>query len=127
MLLRRQAKMKHIMAFYVTLEVIILILFFIPIFCFYEASGVCKHVSAILWNIKRENRLGNNKTCTSEKQKWDVPFKKNVQLHQAATLQKIGIKKSVPSKLIGTPSTPKEPKITNKPGRKLTETEIDSG
>ena len=34
---------------------------------------------------------------------------------------------SVPSKLIGAPSTPKEPKITNKPGRKLTETEIDSG
>ena len=96
-------------------------------FCFYEASGWCKHVSAILWNIKRENRLGNNKTCTSEKQKWDVPFKKNVQLHQAATLQKIGIKKSVPSKLIGAPSTPKEPKITNKPGRKLTVTEIDSG
>ena len=118
--------MKHIMKFHVTLEVIILILFFIPMFCFYRASGVCKHVGAILWYIEREVQLGNNKTCISKKQKWDVPSKKNVRLHQAATLKKIDIKKAVSSKIIGAPSTPKELKITNEPGRKLTETDIDT-
>ena len=61
MLLWRQGKLKHIMTFQFTLEVIILILFFIPFFCFYSASGVCKHVRAILWYIEREVRLGNIK------------------------------------------------------------------
>ena len=91
-----------------------------------RASGVCKHVGAILWFIEREVRLGNNKTCTSKKQKWDVPSKKSIHLHQVETLQKIDIKKPVPSKIIGAPITPKEPKITNQPGRKLTDADIDT-
>ena len=118
--------MKHIMTFHVTQEAIILTLFFTPIFGFYRASGVCKHVGAFLWYIEREVRLGNNKTCTSKKQKCNVPSEKNVRLHQAETLQKIDIKKPVPSKIIGAPSTPKEPKIIDEPGRKLTETDIDT-
>ena len=126
MLLWRQGKLKHIMAFHFTLKVIIFILFFIPFFCFYSASGVCKHVRAILWYIEREVRLGNIKPVLQKKQKWDVPAKKNLWLHQAARLQKINIKKPVPSKIIGAPSTPNEPKITNKPGRKLTEKDIDT-
>ena len=61
MLLWRQGKLKHIMKFHFTLEFIILILFFIPISCFYSASGVCKHVRAILWYIEREVPLGDIK------------------------------------------------------------------
>ena len=92
---------------------------------FYRASGVCKHVGVILWYIEREVQLGKNKTSTSKKPKGNVLSKKNVQLHQAATLQKIDIKKPIPSKNIDAPSTSKGPKITNEPGRKLTETDID--
>ena len=92
---------------------------------FYRASGVCKHVGVILWYIEREVQLGKNKTSTSKKPKGNVLFKKNVQLHQATTLQKIDIKKPIPSKNIEAPSTSKGPKITNEPGRKLTETDID--
>ena len=125
MLLWIPGKMNHIMTFRITMEVIILILFFIPVFCFYRASGVCKHVGAILWYIEREVRLVNNKTCPSEK-KVGCTIKKNVRLYQAETLQKIDIKKPFPSKIIGAPSTPKEPKIINEPGRKLTETDIDT-
>ena len=55
-----------------------------------------------------------------------MPSKKDAQLHQDATLQKIDIKKPVPSKIIGAPSKPKEPKITDEPGIKLTETGIDT-
>ena len=92
---------------------------------FYRASGVCKHVGVILWYIEREVQLGKNKTSTSKKPKGNVLSKKNVQLHQAATLQKIDIKKPTPSENIDAPSTSKGPKITNEPGRKLTETDID--
>ena len=60
MLLWRQGKMKHIMTFHVILEVIILILFFIPIFCFYRVSGVCKHAGAIFWYIHRGGFRGDD-------------------------------------------------------------------
>ena len=76
MLLWIPGKMNHIMTFRITMEVIILILFFIPVFCFYSASGVYKHVGAILWYIEREVRLSNNKTCTSGKKKVGCTIKK---------------------------------------------------
>ena len=57
-------------------------------------SGICKHVGALLWYIEREVRLGNNRTCTSKKQKWSVPSWKQLKLHGPELLNNIIVKKT---------------------------------
>ena len=57
-------------------------------------------MGALLWHIEQEVRLGNNRTCTSKKQKWSVPSKKQSSLHGPDVLNNIGIKKSKPENIL---------------------------
>ncbi|XP_065649401.1 uncharacterized protein LOC136078182 [Hydra vulgaris] len=57
-------------------------------------SGICKHVGALLWYVEKEVSLGNNHSCTSKKQQWSVPSKKQIRLHAPETLVNIELKKS---------------------------------
>ena len=51
--------------------------------CVAGYSSSCKHVFALSHCIENEVRLGNNKTCTSKKQQWDVRVsKKREKIHQ---------------------------------------------
>ena len=117
MLLWRQGKMKHIITFHITLKVIILILFFV-------GHLECVNMWVFCGILKEKFNWIRIKPVLQKNRK-GMYYLKNVQLHQAATLQKIDIKKPIPSKNIDAPSTSKGPKITNEPGRKLTETDID--
>ena len=65
----------------------------------FRVSGTCKHVGALLWHIEQQVRLGNNRTCTSKKQKWSVPSKKQ-SLHGPDALNNIGIKKPKPENIL---------------------------
>ena len=69
-------------------------LVFIPLlFYVFSASGVCKHVGALLWHIEQEVRNGNNLTCTPKPQKWHKPSKKQQRKYAPAPLNDITIKK----------------------------------
>ena len=54
----------------------------------------------MLWYIEREVRLGNNKTCTSKKQQWHIPPKKQLKIHAPDLLSNIEIKKPRVEKII---------------------------
>ncbi|XP_057297429.1 uncharacterized protein LOC130629386 [Hydractinia symbiolongicarpus] len=68
--------------------------------CTAGVSGVCKHVGGLLWYIEREVRLGHNQTCTSKKQQWSVPSKKQLKLHVPDILNNITIKKPKAEKIL---------------------------
>ncbi|XP_065654482.1 uncharacterized protein LOC136081123 [Hydra vulgaris] len=84
-------------------------------------SGICKHVGALLWYIEKEVSLDNNFSCTSKKQQWSVPSKKQSRLHVPATLVEIELKKAKKEENVS--NIFKRQKIAD---NSLTESDIDS-
>jgi len=78
-------------------------------------------------------RLGNNKTCTSKKQKWSVPSKKQLSLHTPDILNNIGITRPSATRVLSSPPIEKrrkrndfDPRASHDCETKpLTSTEVD--
>lgn len=63
--------------------------------------------------MEEQVRLGNNKSCTSKKQKWSVPSKKSQFLHNPDALDNIRVSKPSAKKVLSSSSTTKKRKRTD--------------
>ena len=94
--------------------------------------GSMKTMNFTAWKLADLKKF-NNKTCTSKKQKWSVPSKRQQSLHSPETLSNIGINKPCANRVFSSSKTKKQ-KITNnfdprapqdQTHKPITETEID--
>jgi hypothetical protein len=71
--------------------------------------------------------FGNNHTCTSKKEQWSVPSKKQCRLHSPDYLQDIKITKPFPGKVLNASNIKlKDTKQRGKAGHPLSENDIDT-